>query len=224
MKIHNTSFMGETADRFRSVLENEGNIRDDIIVNLGDWELKTEDLNSYIIINKPEAMQKARDKKQMFRIFQANRLPSLDFYDLKNFDDFARFCSHLKKQEMVLRIGRTVNVIKEMNETDVEEYEYATAKIEKEKELRVLMFRNKLIRAYEKKGSGFVLRNDTSDYVPTAIDDKCLTICKAFGLDIAGIDIAVEKGSGQYRLIEVNSSAGMGCEAIRVLINYLRMV
>lgn len=242
MKIINSEITIETCNRFYDVLKDKefrGLKKERIILNYANSKFNEKDYKGYRIINSVSAIRNCVDKKRMFYLLHKNKINALDFYDFSNFIDVLRCLFVLRDSKLVLRRNFKSNnyficdSIKDFL-LNFLKYDYATKYEEKEKEFRVLMFRDEVLEIYEKRikkkfkskkvfdrkryNCKFV-RVNKRDYNKELVK-LCRNARKILGIDICGIDVL--KNSKGYKIIEVNSGAGIRrVDTIRKILNLI---
>ena len=118
----------------------------DIVLNLGNGHLN---INNYeigsLILNPPEAVRNSANKKIMFELFKQNDIRCIEYIDNK---DMFKFSNIVKARtgQLFIRKG------------------YSTVREDKEKEYRIIVFRDRILKKYLKVpiDNEFILkRNNT---------------------------------------------------------------
>jgi len=202
----------------------------DVVLNLGDSKLNESSFGSMVILNRRKAVKRCLNKKKMFRIFKMHRIPSPDYFDLNKKLDILRAMSCCAmKREIVLRRKGNLRIVGSVREflRFYRDYDYATLKINKLAEWRVIVFRNKIVKVSIKRGSCFALKNANAHFEPVYYFSKdairlCKRVAGIFGIDLCGIDICYDKDSQDFKIIEINSAPGMNWDSVKIFLNYLK--
>jgi len=202
----------------------------DIVLNLGDSRLNESVFGSRVILNRRKAVKRCLNKKKMFRIFKANAIPSPEYFDLGKKSDVLKAAGYcIMKREIVLRRGRDIRIAGSVRDflRRYRDYDYATLKINKLAEWRVIVFRDKIVKVSIKRGSCFALKNANARFEPVYHFSKdamklCKRVARIFGIDLCGIDICYDKDAEDFKIIEINSAPGMNRDSVKIFLNYLR--
>ncbi|MFA6023566.1 MAG: hypothetical protein WC781_05750 [Candidatus Pacearchaeota archaeon] len=226
----------ETGERLVNLMPEELTERN-IILNVGNSNYRQKDNspigNEELILNSVNSIKNCVNKKEMFRIFKENRIKSVSFIDLdKPMGKIKSSVILLFGKELVLRKDKEIEVIKlsEIKRLFKNKFDYATIKENRILEYRIIVFKNKVVRAMVKLnyGGDFVLKQDNSKFIDVNINkiphktiNNLLKATKYLGIDLCGIDLLVNK-NGKFKILEVNSGMALCSKSINQFYDILR--
>ena len=227
MKIGYTKKTIETKDRLFELMPDDLK-HAKIFLNIGNANSKG--APGYLMLNKPENVKNAADKKAMFKVFKENRINSVKFIDLKGLGKFKAIGYLLTGKDLVLREqGLNVIGISQLFRF-LKSKEWVTLKEEKVIEYRVIVFRDKILRAMIKlpNKKDFTLKQENCrfidikpEFINETIPKDVIKSVKCLGLDLAGVDCLINK-KGEFKILEVNSGMSLCSKSIGLLFNELR--
>lgn len=228
MKICYVKKSRDTASRMRDLIP-EDLMDSDVVINLGNSNPQLDD--EYFIINSAESVRNAADKQRMFEIFNRNNIKCVKYYDLNNFDTF----TEAKRQMLYLNKCLVIRdngykLIGRKNSTQLPKCGYGTVREQKLKEYRIIVFRGRFLKVYEKLPfeQCFAWKQDKCkfqrvfypDFEPEVVDNIINSV-KCLGLDLGGVDLLLNT-KGEYKILEVNSGMGMSDRTISQLYKRLK--
>jgi len=183
------------------------------------------------IINRVSAIRNCVDKKRMFRCFARYGVKSLEFFDLSIPQDRRKAIFRLlQRKELCLRRGRKIEIVGSIwrFRRIFRRYIYATTKVDKKTEWRILTLFDIPMRVFQKIGDEFALHLDNCEFkidnnCPESVINEALKASKACGIDMAGVDICLTTDN-KVKVIEVNSGPGMSENSIEKLFRLIRML
>lgn len=216
----------ETCQRLRDLMPRS--LRDKkIALNMGNSELK-KDYSKYLLLNNPEAVKRAVNKKKMFEVLEDNRINCLKYMDIEYLKGKAEaVVSLFSGKEIVLRDGGDIKVItaSELRELYNPKWKYATIKENKLLEYRFVVFRDKILRAMVKANAkgDFRVKQENSEFrmiditkIPEDAINNIIKSVKCLGLDLAGVDVLLNM-KDEFKIIEVNSGMALSPRSIKRL-------
>lgn len=179
----------------------------DIILNLGNSNLSMYNIPlGCVTLNHPLSVRNSANKKRMFELFQQNNIRCLKYvpYGVGQVRLYNRHQLFKRKY-------------------------YATVREDKLREFRIIVFKNKILKTYEKvpNNNDFVLKKENCTFKRVRfpfqrdIETNIINSVRCLGLDLAGVDMLINK-KGEDKIIEVNSGPGMGIPTIKMLYREIR--
>lgn len=232
MKIINCRKTQPTADLMNELMPDDLN-RLDVVINLGNSNSTEEALHNWTI-NNTNAIKNSADKKTMFRLFKANKIPSVEYYDLN--DNCDRRVVELGLQigvPFVLRRDNPKRFKRAASESyirQLDRFTYATIQEKKQIEYRIIVFNNRILRCMVKMNLNhdFRLKQHNCKFVginkrefPIEVLRMVKKAVKCVGLDLSGVDVLLNE-LGEWKILEVNSGMGMNKRTINKLYNRIR--
>jgi len=209
--------------------------KSDVVIRYGNSTSMTP--MTKLLINTPEAINKASNKKLMMEILSQTEgvaVPTIVFSPETNVDV-------LKNEEGFFFMRDRTNTVKYVNQLEYG-FKYATKEIKNKREYRVHVMGDTIMGVYRKKPNNIgdkILKAENchfhrcGDATDSLFSEKGRTMAikavQALGLDFAGVDIIYDKDTKKYYVLEVNSSPSLNTENIKrftdlVLAKYNGMV
>ena len=222
----------ETTEQLNNLLPNDLK-NTNILLNIGYSKFKETDYKDYLILNTTESIKNCLDKKLMFKILKKNQVKCLKYFDLnKNIDKVRTIFYLLLNKELVLRNEKSLKVInfKEFKEIFNKKWKYSTLKENKLIEYRIIVFKNRIVRAMIKLNTSkdFQIKQENSKFIDIDINKLPKKVLKnifkavnSLKIDLSGIDILINK-KGKFKIIEVNSGMSLCSKSIKRFYDILR--
>lgn len=172
----------------------------DLVFNYGS----SKEIECNTIINSQQAISNCVDKITTFDILNKHNLPTVDY--VKDKTEIPN-----KWDIIVCRSSANGNRAKELeyctDKDKAPECELYTEYYEHEFELRIVVFKNKIVGRYVKEEvDGEWIFTELSSTGMTKIDTSCIKAAKALGIDYVGFDL-LSKDCEDFVILEANSGA-----------------
>lgn len=218
----------ETFSKLTRVRENKLVDNVDVLIRWGNSTSQAAVNTPTIEINKREAIENASNKlKMMTSLAEAEGItvPPLLLSSGLRVDEVAPILPSFKNEDgyFFARSGVT-REIRYTNEYDATDW-YITKPINKDKEYRVHVFGDSILGIYEKiplegeMQESSIMKDHNSRFsrcnmgmrlvCNTDTQQMCINAVKSLGLDFGGVDVIREADTGNFYIVEVNSSPSL---------------
>lgn len=207
-----------------------------ILLNLGDSSINEEEFRDYLIINKVDNILNCSNKVRMFEIFNENGIKSVTYVPLsrENYGNInlLKFKVKFTKKDLVFRKGKELKIIpiEQVSVKDMNYYNFATIREDKEKEYRIIVYKGKIVRVMNKINNtgDFQFKQDNCSFVtidfnrfPQEVKDNLFKAVRVLGIDLCGIDL-LRNQRGEYKILEINSGMSMSERSIESFFELLK--
>ena len=207
-----------------------------ILLNLGDSSINEREYSGYKIINRVENIRNCSNKIRMFEIFNENGIKAVTYVPIRRSDygnlNLMRFKMKFRGKELVFRRGKELKVIpiEQVSVRDMNYYDFATIKEDKEKEYRIIIYKDKIVRAMIKinETGDFQFKQENCRFVtmdfskfPQSVKDNLFKAVKVLGIDLCGIDL-LKNTDGEFKILEINSGMSLSERSIEEFFNLLK--